>query len=80
MYSIKLDEFVKIYLDGNLVKTISTNASWVDGMYALRPELLLFKDDNSWNDRNNAYASEIIIWGTSLNNMEAAQLDEIKFR
>ena len=80
MYSIKLDEFVKIYLDGNLVKTISTNASWVDGMYALRPELLLFKDDNSWNDRNNAYTSEIIIWGTSLNNMEAAQLDEIKFR
>jgi hypothetical protein len=80
IYSVKLNEFVKIYLDGTLIKTISTDSSWIDGMYALRPELYLFKDDNSWNDRNNAYVSEIVMWNFPLNDMEAEHLDEIKFR
>lgn len=80
IYSVKLDEFIKIYLDGKLIKTVSTGASWIDGIYALRPELHLFKDDNSWNDRNNVYVSEIIVWGFALNDMEAERLDEIKFR
>lgn len=74
IYSCKLDESVKIYLDGQLVKTISTDASWIDGDYALRPELHLFKDDNSWNDRNTASVSEIIVWGCAINDMEADQL------
>ncbi|WP_298646338.1 DUF4998 domain-containing protein [uncultured Proteiniphilum sp.] len=80
IYSVKLNEFVKIYLDGTLIKTISTGSSWIDGMYALRPELYLFKDDNSWNDRNNAYVSEIVMWKFPLNDMETEHLDEIKFR
>jgi len=80
IYSVNLDESVKIYLDGKLTKNISTGSSWKDGDYALRPEFYLFKDDNSWNDRNDAYVSEIIIWDISLNEMEVEQLDKIKFR
>jgi hypothetical protein len=80
MYSVKLNEFIKIYLDGKLIKTISTDASWKDGDYALRPEVYLFKDDNSWNDSNDAYVSEVIVWGLTLNDMEAGQMDNIKFR
>jgi len=80
IYSFKLDNYVKIYLDGVLVKTIGTNSTWVDGMYALRPELYLFKDDNRWNDRNNAYVSEIMMWDFSINDFEAEHLDEIQFR
>lgn len=74
VYSVKLNEYVKIYLDGRLVKLISTNASWKDGDYALRPELHLFKDDNSWNDRNTAYVSRVTIWPIALNDMEIALL------
>lgn len=73
VYSVKLDEYVKIYLDGKLVKIINTDASWKNGDYALRPELHLFKDDNSWNDRNTAYVSHVTIWPLALNDMEVAQ-------
>lgn len=73
VYSVKLDEHVKIYLDGRLVKVINTNASWKNGDYALRPELHLFKDDNSWNDRNTAYVSRVTMWPVALNDMEVAQ-------
>lgn len=74
VYSVKLDEHVKIYLDGRLVKVINTNASWKNGDYALRPELHLFKDDNSWNDRNTAYVSRVTMWPVALNDMEVVQL------
>ena len=80
IYSFKLDSYIKIYLDGVLIKIIGTNPTWNNGMYALRPEIYLFKDDNSWNDRNNAYVSEIMMWNFSINDFEAEHLDEIQFR
>jgi hypothetical protein len=80
IYSVNLNESVRIYLDGKLIKTISTGAGWKDGDYALRPELYLFRDDDSWNDRNDAYVSEIIVWGLTLNNMEVEYLENIPFR
>src|SRR5690606_16841267 len=80
IYSVDLGKSVKIYLDGNLVKTISADLSWKDGDYALRPKLHLFKDDNRWNDVNEVHVSEVIVWGSALNDMEVAQLGEIKFR
>lgn len=80
IYSVNLEKSVKIYLDGKLTKSISASSSWKNGDYALRPEFYLFRDDNSWNDRNNAYVSEFIIWDIPLNELEVEQLDKIKFR
>ncbi|MDR0505925.1 MAG: DUF4998 domain-containing protein [Dysgonamonadaceae bacterium] len=77
IYSVKLDEYIKIYLDGQLIKTIGTNTDWKDGDYALRPELYLFKDDDSWNDANDCYVSGVVVWGLQLNDMEVGQLDNI---
>src|SRR5690606_15105621 len=76
VYSVNLDNAVKIYLDGKLVKTISTNASWIDGDYALRSELHLFKDDSGWNDVNDVHVSAITLWGSALNDLEVALLVE----
>ena len=70
IFSVKLDERIKIYLDGELVNTIYTDTSWKDHNYALRPQLYIFKDDDSWNDRNNAYISELRIWDSALNDLE----------
>ena len=81
IYSVNLDESVKIFLDNNLSKTIKEGANWNNpDYYGLRPELYLFKDDNSWNDINDVYVSEIIIWDIPLNEMEVEQLDKLKYR
>lgn len=70
IFSVKLDERIKIYLDGELANTINTDTSWKDHDHALRPQLYILKDDDSWNDRNNAYISELRIWDSALNDLE----------
>ena len=79
-YSVKLDEYMQIYMDGKMVSKIGAHSNWKDGNdFALRPKLYLLKDDNSWNDRNNCWLSEVIIWDISLNEMEMENLINIKF-
>ncbi|WP_325640914.1 DUF4998 domain-containing protein [Parapedobacter sp.] len=80
VYSVNLEKAIKIYLDGKLIKAISADASWKDGDYALRSELQLFKDDNGWNDVNDAHVSGITVWGSALNDLEVAQLGERNMR
>lgn len=80
VYAINLDKSFKIYLDGQLVKTVAAGASYKNGKYALRPNLYLFRDDASWNNVNTVSIAEATVWGLALNDLEVAQMSDIKYR
>lgn len=78
VYAVDLDNLIKVYIDGQLVKTITTGNNYKNGRYALRPNLYLFRDDATWNNVNTVSVSEVMVWKEVLNETEVAQMNEIK--